>query len=96
VKRIEKICFLAPRGILGRPILFFAFICVIQNVLDGMMCFCITFSQSNFPMQKWKYLPTEKQTVAICALCEGNSIRSIERMTGIHRDTVTQAVTLPS
>lgn len=33
-------------------------------------------------------LSTEKQAVAISALCEGNSIRSVERMTGIHRDTV--------
>lgn len=33
-------------------------------------------------------LPLEKQTMAIHALAEGNSIRSIERMTGIHRDTI--------
>lgn len=33
-------------------------------------------------------LSKEKQTMAIHALCEGNSIRSIERMTGIHRDTI--------
>jgi IS1 family transposase len=33
-------------------------------------------------------LTPEKQTAAIHALAEGNSIRSIERMTGIHRDTV--------
>jgi IS1 family transposase len=33
-------------------------------------------------------LPIEKQAVAIGALCEGNSIRSVERLTGIHRDTV--------
>ncbi len=33
-------------------------------------------------------LSVEKQAVAIGALCEGNSIRSVERMTGIHRDTV--------
>lgn len=33
-------------------------------------------------------LSTEKQTMAIHALCEGSSIRSIERMTGIHRDTI--------
>lgn len=33
-------------------------------------------------------LPIEKQTAVITALAEGNSIRSIERMTGIHRDTV--------
>lgn len=33
-------------------------------------------------------LPMEKQITVIGALAEGNSIRSIERMTGIHRDTV--------
>lgn len=33
-------------------------------------------------------LSTEKQTIVIHALAEGNSIRSIERMTGIHRDTI--------
>jgi IS1 family transposase len=33
-------------------------------------------------------LPLEKQTMTIHALAEGNSIRSIERMTGIHRDTI--------
>jgi IS1 family transposase len=33
-------------------------------------------------------LPTEKQVTSIGSLCEGSSIRSIERMTGVHRDTV--------
>ncbi len=33
-------------------------------------------------------LSTEKQSIAISMLCEGNSIRSVERMTGIHRDTI--------
>jgi transposase-like protein len=33
-------------------------------------------------------LRTEKQVAVIAALVEGNSIRSIERMTGIHRDTI--------
>lgn len=33
-------------------------------------------------------LSTEKQCVAIGALVEGSSIRAIERMTGIHRDTI--------
>jgi len=33
-------------------------------------------------------LTAEKQAIVISALAEGNSIRSIERMTGIHRDTV--------
>ncbi len=33
-------------------------------------------------------LPVEKQIAVIAALAEGSSIRSIERMTGIHRDTI--------
>ncbi len=33
-------------------------------------------------------LLTEKKITAVSMLAEGNSIRSIERMTGIHRDTV--------
>ncbi len=33
-------------------------------------------------------LPTEKKITAISMLCEGNSIRAIERMTGVHRDTI--------
>ena len=33
-------------------------------------------------------LATEKKVMAISALAEGTSIRSIERMTGIHRDTI--------
>jgi IS1 family transposase len=33
-------------------------------------------------------LKTEKKAQVVSLLCEGNSIRSIERITGIHRDTV--------
>jgi len=33
-------------------------------------------------------LPSEKQQAIILLLCEGNSIRSIERLTGVHRDTI--------
>jgi len=33
-------------------------------------------------------LSIEKQTAAVAALAEGVSIRSIERMTGVHRDTI--------
>jgi IS1 family transposase len=33
-------------------------------------------------------LSKEKQVTAISALAEGSSIRSVERMTGIHRDTI--------
>lgn len=33
-------------------------------------------------------LSKEKQTVIIGSLAEGSSIRSIERLTGVHRDTI--------
>ncbi len=33
-------------------------------------------------------LTTEKKITAVSMLCEGNSIRGIERMTGVHRDTI--------
>ena len=33
-------------------------------------------------------LPKQKQQAIIHLLCEGNSIRSIERLTGVHRDTI--------
>lgn len=35
-----------------------------------------------------KLLPTEKKTQVLSLLVEGNSIRSIERVTGVHRDTI--------
>lgn len=33
-------------------------------------------------------LSVDEKVCAVGMLCEGNSIRSVERMTGIHRDTV--------
>jgi transposase-like protein len=33
-------------------------------------------------------LTTDKQIAIISALAEGSSIRSIERITGVHRDTI--------
>jgi IS1 family transposase len=33
-------------------------------------------------------LPFEKQIECIAALCEGMSIRAVERLTGVHRDTI--------
>ncbi|MGH7773274.1 MAG: helix-turn-helix domain-containing protein, partial [Candidatus Binatia bacterium] len=38
-------------------------------------------------------LKTEKKLAVISALVEGNSIRSIERMTGVHRDTIMRLLT---
>ncbi|MDP9053196.1 MAG: DDE-type integrase/transposase/recombinase [Acidobacteriota bacterium] len=33
-------------------------------------------------------LPIDKQIAVVSSLCEGSSIRSIERITGVHRDTI--------
>lgn len=33
-------------------------------------------------------LSSEKKTLAVAMLCEGSSIRGIERVTGVHRDTI--------
>ena len=33
-------------------------------------------------------LNTDKQIAVISSLCEGSSIRSIERIAGVHRDTI--------
>src|SRR5574337_1880305 len=38
--------------------------------------------------QKMNRLKTEKELAIVSALVEGVSIRSIERMTGVHRDTI--------
>jgi DNA-directed RNA polymerase specialized sigma24 family protein len=35
-------------------------------------------------------LHSDKQKMVIAALVEGSSIRSTERMTGVHRDTITR------
>ena len=34
------------------------------------------------------FLKTDQKIAVIAALAEGSSIRSVERMTGIHRDTI--------
>jgi hypothetical protein len=33
-------------------------------------------------------LSVEKKAAAVGMLCEGSSIRSVERITGVHRDTI--------
>jgi len=43
---------------------------------------CFNFSAMS------NHLSPESRKEVISALAEGNSIRSIERMTGIHRDTI--------
>ena len=47
---------------------------------------CAEFSYYNISMAN--ILPTEKTIAIIGSLCEGSSIRSIERLTGVHRDTI--------
>src|ERR1700730_13968287 len=39
-------------------------------------------------MHSMNALNIQEQSLVIAALVEGNSIRSVERLTGIHRDTV--------
>jgi IS1 family transposase len=46
------------------------------------LSYCNTFSHMA------NVLNTDKQTAIIAALAEGSSIRSIERITGVHRDTI--------
>ena len=53
-------------------------------------------SQKVLPLSVFSYynnymanvLPIDKQIAAISLLCEGSSIMSIERVTGVHRDTI--------
>ena len=47
-----------------------------------------TKKRIDFQGEKMNKLKSEKQESAIAALVEGASIRSVERMTGIHRDTI--------
>jgi IS1 family transposase len=55
-----------------------------------------TVSQKVLTRAKFSYynnymanvLNTDKQIAIIASLCEGSSIRSIERITGVHRDTI--------
>src|SRR6266550_6037683 len=58
------------------------FIIVVIRKGLTILCLCNTLS----PMAN--VLSADKQTAIIAALAEGSSIRSIERITGIHRDTV--------
>jgi hypothetical protein len=51
-----------------------------------MQPICYTFTVEANGMAN--ILSTEKQTAIIAALAEGSSIRSIERITGVHRDTI--------
>ena len=59
---------------------------VTQKLLT-MPCFCntvIAIGRANMT----NVLPIEKQVAIVNALAEGSGIRQIERMTGVHRDTI--------
>lgn len=67
-------------GFTGLPIFFFF---VIQKVFD------LTYDIKWYPVNTMaNNLPLSKKALAISALAEGSCIRSIERMTGVHRDTI--------
>ncbi len=56
----------------------------------------LNVSQKLLPSRRFSYynnymaniLSADKQIAIIASLCEGSSIRSIERITGVHRDTI--------
>jgi IS1 family transposase len=50
--------------------------------------FLLTYVSGSRIVVGMNTLPNDKKRIAIQALIEGNSIRSTERMTGIHRDTI--------
>ena len=54
---------------------------VLQKYLDNLYYCSTVIGMANV-------LPIEKQIAVIGALAEGSSIRSIERITGVHRDTI--------
>lgn len=54
---------------------------VLQKYLDKLYCCSTVMDMANV-------LNTDRQIAVIGALAEGSSIRSIERQTGIHRDTI--------
>ena len=75
-------------GTLGLPILaFINSFGITKIIVDENHTFGYTFSQQQSKSMA-NNLPTEKKTLAVSMLAEGNSIRAIERVTGIHRDTI--------
>jgi uncharacterized protein YerC len=56
-----------------------------QKPLTGYS-FCVTVISGEASMAN--VLSTDKKIAVIAALAEGSTIRSIERITGIHRDTI--------
>jgi hypothetical protein len=70
--------------IFGLPTPFFL---IIVNINVDAILFSVN-NNCNIKIDMANNLPTEKKTMAIAMLCEGSSIRAIERVTGVHRDTI--------
>jgi IS1 family transposase len=85
VKRAENtspLAFLTPT--LGRPSFFF--IIIVYKYVDTTLLFVyINVNKENDMANK---LQTEKKVTVISMLPEGSSIRSIERITGVNRNTI--------
>ncbi|MGH7968580.1 MAG: hypothetical protein ACREIC_07635 [Limisphaerales bacterium] len=75
-------------GTFGLPILDLIKTFGITKILvDWNHTLCNTFSQEERTSMA-NNLPTEKKVLAVSMLAEGSSIRAIERIAGVHRDTV--------
>ena len=75
----------SQRPVLKRQLLQHNPIIVPQKPLDRVSLLGYSYSSE---ADMANVLNTDKQIAVIAALAEGSSIRSIERMTGIHRDTI--------
>jgi hypothetical protein len=83
-KSIPRLCLAA---IFGLPILEFIKLYVLQKYLLTETYF-VYYSKSTIKNVMANNLSTEKKALIIAQLAEGASIRSIERITGVHRDTI--------
>lgn len=73
-------------GVLGLPSFLF-----ILTYYKNKCCVECDYVLQQSPVNKnamANILPTEKKVLAVSMLAEGSSIRSIERVTGVHRDTI--------
>ncbi len=74
-------------GSFGLPIFgFINTLCMTQITVD--LRYFAYYSKSTIKNDMANNLPTEKKVLAVAMLAEGSSIRSIERITGVHRDTI--------
>jgi IS1 family transposase len=78
----------ALAAFLGRPtFLLSVSIYVIQKPVDRSLIFVLQQVQNKGNDMSYN-LSSDKKVMAVSMLAEGNSIRAIERITGVHRDTI--------